>query len=81
MHAQVARSVTTWKDLVQRDLMIVVCRRTRACIPCKTDQPVKRGIVSTLFYRARAITHGENQNKEEEHLTQVLRDNGYTRVS
>ena len=38
---------------------------------------VKRGMVSGLFHRARAITQGQNREREEEHLTQVLQENGY----
>ena len=38
---------------------------------------VKRGMVSSLFHRARAITQGQNREREEEHLTQVLQENGY----
>ena len=38
---------------------------------------VKRGMVSGLFHRARAITQGQNREREEEHLTQALQENGY----
>ena len=34
-------------------------------------------MVSGLFHRVRAITQGENREKEEGHLTQVLQKNGY----
>ena len=34
-------------------------------------------MVSGLFHRARAITQGENREREEEHLLQVLQENGY----
>ena len=38
---------------------------------------VKRGVVSCLFHRARTVARGENVAKEEQHLTDVLRENGY----
>ena len=39
---------------------------------------VKRGLVKCLFDRARTITTGQNNlQKEEHHLTRVLRQNGY----
>ena len=38
---------------------------------------MKHGMVFGLFYRARAITQGENRKIEERHLTQVLLENGY----
>ena len=38
---------------------------------------VKGGMVSGLFHRARAITQGQNKEKEEGHLTQVLQENRY----
>ena len=40
-------------------------------------RPVKEGMVSGLFHRVRAIAQGENREKEEGHLTQVLQKNGY----
>ena len=40
--------------------------------------PVKRGLVTCLFDRARTITTGQNNlQKEEYHLTRILRQNGY----
>ena len=34
-------------------------------------------MVYGLFHRARAITQGENREREEGHLLQVLQENGY----
>ena len=38
---------------------------------------VKRGVTSCLFHRVRTVAVGENIRREEEHLTEVLRVNGY----
>ena len=38
---------------------------------------VKRGVVSCLFHRARTVAAGEEVSREEEHLCEVLRSNGY----
>ena len=38
---------------------------------------VKRGVASCLFHRARSVAVGENIRREEDHLTVVLKENGY----
>jgi len=38
---------------------------------------IRRGVVLCLFQRARTIAVGDNMEREEKHLVQILRSNGY----